>query len=90
MIELPVDHPTVAGLINKHILLVVSRTGYRNLAGNVFPVKLSSAAKPLVTPVLLSLPQHPTEEDVSRIRDERPIYMSEIEKAERLRGGIFR
>lgn len=89
VIELPVDHPTVAGLMNKHVIVMASRTGYRNLAGNVFPVQLADAAKPLLSAELLSLPQQPTEEDVERIRNERPNYMREIAKAERLRGGMY-
>lgn len=90
VIELPVDHPTVAGLINKHVIYLASRTGYRDLAGNVFPVQLSCTTKDFLTPALLSVPLEPTQQDIERIRDERPIYMGQIEKAERLRGGMFR
>lgn len=89
VIELPVDHPTVAGLINKRVIYVASRTGYRDLAGNVFPVQLSNITKKLLTPALLFIPQEPTQQEIERIRGERPIYMGQLEKAERLRGGLF-
>lgn len=88
VIELPVDHPTVAGLRNKRIVLLASNAGYRDLAGSVFPVQLSEYAKSLITQETLRLPENPTEQDMDRIRAERPNYISQIQKTDRLRGGL--
>ncbi len=89
VIELPVDHPTVAGLRNKHLVQVAGGTGYRDLAGSVFPVQLTREAKRLLTAAALGLPEDRTEENIQRILRERPNYMSQIEKQDRLRGGHF-
>lgn len=88
VIELPLDHPTVAGLRNKRIVLVASNAGYRDLAGSVFPVQLSEHAKSLITQETLRVAEVPTEQDIDRIRAERPNYISQIEKTDRLRGGF--
>lgn len=89
VIELPVDHPTVAGLMNKHIVLLASRTGYRDLAGNVFPVQLSKTAKSLISAQRLSIPQNPSALEIEQIRGERPNYIRQIKKADDMRGGMF-
>jgi len=89
VIELPVDHPTVAGLRNKRLVQVAGSTGYRDLAGSVFPVQLTREAKMLLTTAALGLPEDRTEESIQRIMRERPNYMSQIEKQDRLRGGHF-
>lgn len=88
VIELPVDHPTVAGLRNKQVIQLAGTTGYRDLAGSVFPVQMTEYARTLITPEMLNLPEHPTAEDVERVHNERPNYISQIERADRLRGGF--
>lgn len=88
VIELPVDHPTVAGLRNKGLVRVAGATGYRDLAGSVFPIQLTEDAKAFLTPTLLRLPENPADDDIVRIRNERPNYISRIEKADRQRGGF--
>lgn len=89
VIELPIDHPTVAGLRNKNVLQVAGRMGYRDLAGSVFPVQLTSEAKKLLTTAILGIPDDRTEESNQRIFRERPNYINQIEKQDRLRGGDF-
>lgn len=90
VIELPVDHPTVAGLRNKGLIEVAGGIGYRDLAGSIFPVQLTTNAKNSMTHELLLLPQRRTQEDINRILSERPNYIQQIEKQDRLRGGHFR
>lgn len=89
VIELPVDHPTISGLRNKRIVQVAGTTGYRDLAGSIFPVQLTDYAKALMTREILNLPERPTDRDVERIHNERPNYISQIEKTDRLRGGLY-
>ena len=89
VIELPIDHPAVTGLINKHVVRVTGNAGYRDIAGSVFPVRLSDVAKSLVTADLLSIPLQPTGQDENRIRNERPNFIRQIEKVDQLRGGMF-
>lgn len=88
VIELPVDHPTVAGLRNKRLIRLAGASGYRDLAGSVFPVQLTEYAKSLITLDILSLPESPNDQDINRIRNERPNYISQIEKSDQLRGGF--
>ena len=88
VIELPVDHPTVAGLRLNAVLVLSSVEGYRSLAGSVFPCSLSDVAKGYITPELLQLPRQPTETEVERIRLERPNFVYEIAERDRLRGGV--
>lgn len=88
VIELPVDHPVIAGLRNKHLVQVAGATGYRDLAGRVHPMQLNEYAKGLITFELLGLPDEPTEEDLDRIRSERPNYIRRIERNDQLRGGF--
>ena len=89
VIELPIDHPTVAGLRNKGLIKVAGGTGYRDLAGSVFPVQLTTHARKSMTHEVLRLPQSRTQEDIDRILSERPNYIRQIEKQDRLRGGHF-
>lgn len=89
VIELPIDHPTVAGLRNKCLITIAGGTGYRDLAGSVFPVQLTSQAKKVMTHELLHLPQGRSQEDLDKILSERPNYIRQIEKQDRLRGGHF-
>lgn len=88
VIELPVDHPTVAGLIKKGLLCLSGSQGYRSIAGSVFPVTLTKAAQSLLRPEHLDLPLNPTSEEIASIRDARPSFLSEIERNDQRRGGF--
>lgn len=88
VIELPLDHPTVAGLIRKGVVQIAGSQGYRSLAGSVFPVMLTESAKELLTCEHVGLPAQPTEEDIRRVREERPNYMRDIARHDDLRGGF--
>ncbi|MDP2207695.1 MAG: superinfection exclusion B family protein [Bacteroidota bacterium] len=85
-ILLPVDDPTVAGLLQKRVLRVVSRNGEMSLAGMLFPVALSSFAEQHVTPQLVDLPTgSPTQAQVADIVQARPKFIAGIERRNWLR-----
>lgn len=88
VIELPFDHPTVAGLARKGVVEIAGSQGYRSLAGNVFPVTVSESAKELLTLEHVDLPTQPSEEDMQRIRQERSNFMRDIARHDDLRGGF--
>ena len=88
VIELPIDHPTVAGLLNVHVLEQASRSGYRNIAGSVFSVRISAIAYPLVTADLLFMPHKASESEIEKILHARPHYMQQIERTNQSRGGL--
>lgn len=88
VIELPFDHPTVTGLVRKGILRLSGTQGYRSLAGSVFPVVLTGAARALLTPEHVELPHNPNEQEVRAIRETRPNFLSEIERHDQWRGGL--
>jgi hypothetical protein len=88
VIELPLDHPTVAGLTRKGVLVLAGSQGYRSLAGSVFPVTLTESAKDLLTPDHVDLPSQPSPQDIERVRAERPNFMRDIARHDELRGGI--
>lgn len=89
VIELPVDHPTVSGLMRKGIVAMSGLQGYRSLAGSVFPFALTSAAERLITADALGFPANPTETQRQAIWRGRPNFLSEIEKNDRSRGGLW-
>jgi len=90
VIELPIDHPTVVGLICRGVLQRASNAGYQDIAGRVFPVQLSAEAKEQMTRALLGLPANPTEEDIQRVHGERPGFMRQIAWTDLQRGGWHR
>lgn len=87
VIELPLDHPTVAGLVLKRILLRCGREGYASLAGRVYPFTLAPAARSLLKPEYVDLPLNPTEQEKISVEKERPNFIPEIERHDQLRGG---
>lgn len=88
VIELPLDHPTVAGLMQKGILSRSSRQGYRSTAGTVFPVTLTKSTSLLLLPVHVDLPTTPTDSELEDIWAERPNFLREIERHDKWRAGI--
>jgi hypothetical protein len=88
VIELPFDHPTVAGLARKGVVQIAGSQGYRSLAGSVFPVTLTESARKLLTLEQVDLPEQPSEGDLERIRGERPNFIRDIARHDDLRGGL--
>lgn len=88
VLEMPIDHPTVAGLLSDGVLILSGTSGYRSLAGSVFPCALSGVANRHLTPELLLMPSIPTPDDLERVRSERPNFVYEIAERDKLRGGV--
>jgi hypothetical protein len=86
---LPVDEPTVAGLLAKRMLHSVGSVGQRSIAGMLFPVTVASELWEKMTYDQLGLPPgEPTPADIERVRSERPVFMHEIARSEGRRGGF--
>lgn len=81
-LQLPIDNDTVVGLQNKHILYQVSRTGFTYVHGAYFTYAITEFAKEHLTLEMIDLPQNPTEQDIERIRNERPTWAKEKSRFE--------
>ena len=57
-IPLPLDHPVVAGLIARGIIIQVGRFGWRSAEGMMFSFRVSEAASEFITPRVLGLEKH--------------------------------
>lgn len=80
-ILLPVDDPTVAGLLQKRVLSIVSPTGEMSLVGILRSVSLSSIAESLTTPQLIGLPNGtPSQAQLTQIAESRPKFIAGIER----------
>lgn len=89
VIELPLDHPTVSGLMRKHFISIAGSTGYRSLAGSVFPAMLNPTAKKILLPEHVGLSYSMNESEVDAIRRTRPNFIRRIEEHDQWRGGHF-
>lgn len=86
---LPVDEPSVAGLVRKGILDEVSTVGRRSLAGITFPLSIDSDLKERITPAHLGLSgAEPSHAEIERLTAGRPAFVRQIAKDEAWRGGI--
>lgn len=88
-LKIPMDNPTVSGLINKRILYQVGQYGQMSLVGMLFNFSIAKVARENLTPEILELPiGEPSEQDIQRIRNGRPSWMLKIEENRRLFEGI--
>jgi hypothetical protein len=72
-ILMPIDNPTVSGLLHNGILSYVSPNGQITLAGRSFPLKISEFAKEFLTFQQLDFPVgEPSKEDLKKILESRP------------------
>lgn len=84
-IKLPMDHPVVAGLLSCGILNLVGRQGRMSMAGMLFSMKISDFVRGQLTYDLLELPTNePTQREMEFLRDNRPSFMSSIQREESL------
>ena len=89
-LKIPLDNPTVSGLINKRILYQVGQYGKMSLVGMLFNFSITEIARELLTPEILELPvSEPTEKELNKLRNERPKWMLKIESDKRLFEGIY-
>jgi hypothetical protein len=74
-IPLPFTHPTVAGLINKWILVQVSSHGGIFYGEPCFNFTISDTARTFITYDLIDLPVKPTSEDIIVLSRSRPDWL---------------
>lgn len=77
IIELPLTHPTVSGLVHKGILTVTTALGSRSLVGSLFPCYISELADRNLTPDMIDLPLNPSPEEIARIQASRPNFLTQ-------------
>lgn len=84
-IELPMDNPTVVGLLNKGIVYIAGKYGQHTLAGILIPFAISDEARKLINSDIINLPVgEPSKMEIQRIRDSRPDFVHEIERRKAL------
>lgn len=84
-LHLPIDHPTIAGLLAKGLLERVSSVGENSLAGMLFSVTIADDVKSQLTDDMIHLPKsHPTDSDIKFLQENRPDFMPEIERHRQL------
>ena len=71
-LQLPMDNDTVTGLQIKSIIYQVSPTGFTYLHGAYFTYSITDFAKENLTNETLGIPDSMSEDDKSRILNERP------------------
>jgi len=80
-IKLPMDHPVIAGLLHNGILQLVGTHGRMSLAGMLFNMKMSDLVREHLTYEIIELPKgQPTQEDIEFLRQNRPEFISSIER----------
>ena len=83
---LPVDEPTVAGLLRKGLVHSASTVGQQSIAGILFPVAIDSDFQDVLSPAHVGLPpSDPSPADIERVRAERPSFMKEVARIEERR-----
>jgi len=88
-LQLPMDHPVVAGLLRKGILFFVGEIGSGSLAGILVPMSISEPVKKRITYEYLGLPEgEPTESEIEWVRRNRPEFMGELDRRQRLHYGF--
>lgn len=78
---LPVDEPSVAGLLNKGVLSTVGSMGRHTGAGVLWPVSIHEDLRG-IEPSRFGLPADPTQQDIDRVVSARPAFMRRIAEVE--------
>jgi len=87
-LSLPIQHQTVAGLINKSILLRAGAIGDGTVVGMAFPLCISPLLKALVTAEFVGFTEGmSSEQQAAFYGDNRPEFMAELDRSQRLRFG---
>lgn len=72
-LKIPMDNPTVSGLIDKQILYLVGQYGEKSSEGMLFNFAINEKAREYLTYQILELPTgESSERDFERIRVSRP------------------
>lgn len=79
--DMPIDNPVVAGLLNKGILYQLSSTGMASISGIMFPLAIREKASDRLTMQILGLPVgEPNERERQKILNERPDWAIERDR----------
>ena len=76
-LQLPMDNDTVVSLVNKHIIYQASNTGFTYLHGAYWTFSITEIALENLKNNLIDLPDNPTEDEKTRILNERPTWAKE-------------
>lgn len=84
-LRLPIDHPVVAGLSAKGILVGVGNAGERSLAGMLFPLAIRDDIREHSS-AMIGLPatENPSQQEIEWLKRNRPEFMREIARHEDL------
>ncbi len=85
-IDLPIDDPTVVGLMNKGIIYRSGNYGQHTLEGILLPCAINDNARDFITLDLIEMPatSNPSKQEIERIRNTRPQFAKDIARREAL------
>ncbi|MCF8095425.1 MAG: superinfection exclusion B family protein [Desulfobacteraceae bacterium] len=75
-VEMPIDDPVVAGLIEKRILKAIRETGQYSIRGLLLPIQINPAIKNFVTPGLVGYSNNGA--DRKAMMDSRPDFIKKV------------
>jgi hypothetical protein len=79
-LKIPMDEPTVSGLISKRILLRVGNLGEMSIVGMLFSHSISKTARENLSNETLELPTgEPSDFEIRKIKESRPQWMIRLE-----------
>lgn len=76
-IQLPIEDPSVVGLIREGVITIVGNAEF-DIIGYIAPCIISEEAAEMLTLRILDLPVKPTEADKIRIGNSRPAFSSRL------------
>jgi Super-infection exclusion protein B len=81
-IWLPIDHPTVAGMLTNGILMPIGNYGKASPAGKLFPVKEADDVRAELNSAIIDLPEsdQPSKQQIDWVIRNRPDFMPQIEQ----------
>jgi Super-infection exclusion protein B len=88
-LRLPIDDPSVAGLMSKGILQGVGTLGESSMVGILFPLAIASPVKKVLNPHAIGFPttSNVTDADRQRISNSRPEFVKRLGELDWLRNG---
>jgi hypothetical protein len=78
-LDMPIDDPVVAGMLNKGILYQLSSMGQMSREGMMMPVAINSLISDQITPEFLGLPRtEPSQQEIDKILNARPDWAKSV------------
>jgi len=79
-LKIPIDEPTISGLLDKRILYSVGNYGEMSIVGMLFNCSISKIARENLNNFVLELPNgEPSKSDIERIKKSRPEWVIKLE-----------